>query len=152
MRNDLKAKQRQFVFDPLLNRQPVKRMKHRSAVGRFGCSENESCTFWSLETRYVLLLLFLFLLLMLLLLLSLFVCLFLLLNQSKYFVGYYFPTINSNRLNTDITLEMSSCAFEVFRSEQKSPTDYALHFKIQTSDKNIRRCRRSQKFISSEIF
>ena len=62
MRNDLKAKQRQFVFDPLLNRQPVKRMKHRSAVGRFGCSENESCTFWSLETRYVLLLLFLFLL------------------------------------------------------------------------------------------
>ena len=44
MRNDLKAKQRQFVFDPLLNRQPVKRMKHRSDVGRSGCSENESCS------------------------------------------------------------------------------------------------------------
>ena len=44
MRNDLKAKQRQFVFDPLLSRQPVKRMKHRSDVGRSGCSENESCS------------------------------------------------------------------------------------------------------------
>ena len=44
MRNDLKAKQRQFVFDPLLNRKPVKRMKHRSDVGRSGCSENESCS------------------------------------------------------------------------------------------------------------
>ena len=44
MRNDLKAKQRQFVFDRLLDRQPVKRMKHRSNVGRSGCSENESCS------------------------------------------------------------------------------------------------------------
>ena len=36
------AKRRQLVFDPLLNRQPVKRMKHRSDVGRSACSENES--------------------------------------------------------------------------------------------------------------
>ena len=41
MKNDLKAKQREFVFDPLLNKKPVKRMKHRSDVGRSGCSENE---------------------------------------------------------------------------------------------------------------
>ena len=43
MKNDLKGKQRQLVFDPLLNRQPVKRMKYRSHVGVSGCSENESC-------------------------------------------------------------------------------------------------------------
>ena len=35
-------KQRQLVFDPLLNTEPVKRMKHRSDVGVSGCSENES--------------------------------------------------------------------------------------------------------------
>ena len=34
----------QFVFDPLLRRQPVKGMKHRSDVGGSGCSENESCS------------------------------------------------------------------------------------------------------------
>ena len=44
MRNDLKAKQKQFVFDPLLSKYPVKRMKHGSDVGRSGCSENESCS------------------------------------------------------------------------------------------------------------
>ena len=44
MRNDLKAKQRQLVFDPLLNRQPVKRMKYRNDVGGSGCFENESCS------------------------------------------------------------------------------------------------------------
>ena len=37
-------KQGQFVFHPLLNRQPVKRMKHRSDVGRSGSSENECCS------------------------------------------------------------------------------------------------------------
>ena len=42
MRNYLKAKQRQFVFDPLLSKESVKRMKYRSDVGRSGCSENES--------------------------------------------------------------------------------------------------------------
>ena len=41
MRNNLKAKQRQLVFDPLLSRYPVKRMKHRSDMGEFGCSKNE---------------------------------------------------------------------------------------------------------------
>ena len=44
MRNDLKAKQRQFVFDPVLNRYPMKRMKHRIDVGRSVCSKNESCS------------------------------------------------------------------------------------------------------------
>ena len=41
MRNDLKAKQRQLVLDPLLNRQPVKRMKHRCDVSGSGCCKNE---------------------------------------------------------------------------------------------------------------
>ena len=36
--------QSKFVSGPLLSRQPVKRMKHRSDVGRSGCSENESCS------------------------------------------------------------------------------------------------------------
>ena len=44
MRNDLKAKQKQLVFDPLLSRQPVKRMKYRSDVGESECFENESCS------------------------------------------------------------------------------------------------------------
>ena len=44
MRNDIKAKQRQLVFDPLLSRQAVKRMKYRSDVDGSGCSENESCS------------------------------------------------------------------------------------------------------------
>ena len=44
MRNDLKAKQKQLVFDPLLSRQPVKIMKYRSDVGGSGCFENESCS------------------------------------------------------------------------------------------------------------
>ena len=34
------TKQRQLVFDPLLNRQPVKRVKPRSDVDGSGCSEN----------------------------------------------------------------------------------------------------------------
>ena len=42
MRNDVKAKQRQLVFDPLLTRKPVKRWKHSSDIGRSRCSENES--------------------------------------------------------------------------------------------------------------
>ena len=42
MRNDLKAKQRQLVFDPLFNRQTFERMKQGSDVGGSGCSENES--------------------------------------------------------------------------------------------------------------
>ena len=41
MRNYLKAKKRRLVLNPLLSRYPVKRMKHRSDVGEFGCSENE---------------------------------------------------------------------------------------------------------------
>ena len=44
MRDDLKAKKGQFVLDPLLNRQPVKRMKYRNDVGGSGCFENESCS------------------------------------------------------------------------------------------------------------
>ena len=71
------------------------------------------CTFGSLETRYLLLLLFLLLLLLLFLWLLLFVCLFLLLNQSKYFVGYYFPTINSNLQYWYYTWNEHCCAFEV---------------------------------------
>ena len=41
MRNDLKAKRRQLVLDPPLNRQPVKRMKHRCDVSGSGCYKNE---------------------------------------------------------------------------------------------------------------
>ena len=41
VKNDLKTKRRQFTFDPLLNRQPVKRKKNRSDVGGSGCFENE---------------------------------------------------------------------------------------------------------------
>ena len=42
MRHYVKAKQRQLVFHPLLSREPVMRMKHKSDVGGSGCSENES--------------------------------------------------------------------------------------------------------------
>ena len=37
-------KQRQLVFDPLLNRLSMKTVKHRSYMGGSGCSENESCS------------------------------------------------------------------------------------------------------------
>ena len=40
----LKAHQKQLVFDPLLSREPVKRMKHWGDVGASGCFENESCS------------------------------------------------------------------------------------------------------------
>ena len=42
MRDDHKAKQRQFVFNPPLNRQPAKRMKHRSDMGRSVGPKTES--------------------------------------------------------------------------------------------------------------
>ena len=55
MRNDLKAKRGNVLLDPLLSRQPVKRMKHRNDVGRSGCSENESCSsvlyFWEFRKK-----------------------------------------------------------------------------------------------------
>ena len=44
MRDDLKAKKGQFVLDPLLNRQPVKRMKHSCDMGGSRGSENESAS------------------------------------------------------------------------------------------------------------
>ena len=42
MRDDHKAKQRQFVFNPPLNSQPAKRMKHRSDMGGSVGPKNES--------------------------------------------------------------------------------------------------------------
>ena len=69
----------------------MKRMKHRSDVGRSGCSENESCSIvlYFLEFRNKILIVVV-LVLAAAVVVVVVVCLLLLLNQSKYFCWILF--------------------------------------------------------------